>query len=322
MKGIYTNSSESSFREDNDVKRNLYLNAQFPEPARETPPPIEKSFNDWDNIFRHRQAEFQETDERVQHVEISFPTTTLISFIGDIHAGSKDTDYARVRQEIETIVNTNNSYLCLMGDVIDGFFFNGAQMEELAQVPEQTQYMRALLKYLGDNKKLLIGWGGDHDRDWQMKQGMNPYTELWRQAGAYYMHGVGYLTANVGEQTYKITGTHRTLGASIYNNAHGAMRLGRDSVGSDVVVVAHNHRKGIDVQAVTEYGGESRPVVFAAVGTYKSGDDYSRKLGFSEYDQDSGSMYGISVLFDDSSKTMRPYMDILEAHNDLIQFQS
>ena len=308
---------DGSFESADEVKRRLYLNSQFPDPALETPLPLKKDFRYWNNRFRLRQREYLETKEITQHAVISFPERTLITFIGDLHVGSGEVDYKRIEQEIELIVNTPNSYVCLMGDVIDGFFFNPAQMEEMEQVPEQVAYMQALVEYLAEHKKLLIGWGGDHDQTWQAQRGMNPYTELADRAGAYYMHGVGYMTAKVGNQEYHLTGTHRTQGHSIYNNAHGAMRLGRDAEGSDIVVIGHNHRKGIVQQSVKEYGGENRVVTYIALGAYKSTDDYSKKLGFA--DNNTESMFGVSVVLEKDSKQVKPYYDIVEAHREFIR---
>lgn len=131
------------------------------------------------------------------------------------------------------------------------------------------------------------------------------------------MHGIGYLTAKVGEQEYNITGTHRTLGSSIYNNAHGAMRLGKSAEGSDVVVIAHNHRKGIVQQPIKEYGGKERVVTYVALGAYKSNDGYSKKLGFP--DNAPESMYGVALRFDKDQKHVQAYYSIIDAHREFIK---
>jgi hypothetical protein len=129
----------------------------------ETPLPVVKPFNEWSERFEKRAKEFKETEVRKNHVVIRFPQETLVNIIGDTHIGSPDTNYRRIYEEITSVVETTNSYLILLGDVVDGFFFNPAQMEQIEQPPEQFEYMKSMLRYLGENKKLLVGFGGDHD---------------------------------------------------------------------------------------------------------------------------------------------------------------
>lgn len=315
MKGLLY--PDGSFKSEGELRKQAERDSAKV-PVFETPLPVERDFSYWSAHFKERQEQYNEAVERRDHVEISFPDRSLISFIGDTHIGSPDTDYARLEAEIEAIVNTPNSYVCLVGDVVDGFFFNGAQMEEMEQNPEQVRYMKALVRHLGEYNKLLIGWGGDHDLDWFMKMGINPYSELAKEGKAHYMHGVGYLTANVGEQQYRITGAHRLPGSSMYNNNHPqnrAVRFG-GAVGSDIVVSGHNHRKGISTQAVQEFGGVARETAMIAIGPYKSTDGYARKLGFAP--QQATELYGCAVVLEKDEKGFRTFYDILQAHRDFV----
>lgn len=315
-KGLFYPNGE--FKGAKEIKRKAVLEGKYPEPVFDTPLSVQREFPFWSARFKDRQEQMKETNERRDHVEITFHDRTLLSFIGDTHIGSPETDYTRLEQEIEAIVNTPNSYVCLLGDIVNGFFFNGAQMEEMEQIPEQIHYMRSLIRYLGESKKLLVGWGGDHDMDWFMKMGINPYSELAREGGGHYMHGIGYLTANVGEQAYKITGAHRLPGHSMYNHNHPqnrAVRFG-GAVGSDIVVSGHNHQKGISTQAVQEFGGQARETIMIAIGPYKASDGYSRKLGYA--DQQLQQMYGCSVVLEKDTKLIRPYYDIIQAHRDFV----
>lgn len=302
---------DGSFKEDSEIKRDLYLQGHYPEPIKETPLPQDRNFSYWSSRFRERQQDFIETQERIDHVEIQFHETTCLNFIGDIHAGSPNTDYERLEQEIEVITNTPNSYVVLLGDAIDGYFWNPGQFEQIEQVPEQIEYYRALLQHLGSHNKLLVGWGGDHD-GWADKMGNSANARFARDTGAYYMHGVGYITAKVGEQVYNITGTHRPQGSSIYNNAHGAMRLGRDAQGSDIIVTAHQHSKAVTQQPVKEFRGRGRLVTYLALGAYKSTDKWTQKMGFANNPPES--MYGASVIIEKGSKIVRPFYDIIEAN--------
>lgn len=154
---------DGSYKNRDTIIREAMTKGELP--VLKTPTLKRLTFTDyWSPRFIKRQEEVLEAREQLtNNVEIQFPSERIcINFMGDLHTGG-ECDYSRVSQEIQTIVSTPNSYLMLMGDVIDGFFFNYAQMEQIEQVPEQIQYTKSLLKYLGENKKLLVGWGGDHD---------------------------------------------------------------------------------------------------------------------------------------------------------------
>lgn len=254
-------------------------------PILKTPTLKRLTFTDyWSPRFVKRQEEVLEAREQItNNVEIQFPQERIcINFMGDLHTGG-EVDYRRINTEVETIVNTPNSYLMLMGDVIDGFFFNYAQMEQIEQVPEQIQYTKSLLKYLGENKKLLVGWAGDHDK-WTDKMGNSMYADFFENTGAYFMYGVGYVTLQVGKIDYKLTGAHKLPGSSIYNQNHPqdrAVRFG-GAWGSDIVVSAHNHKKGYSEKILKGFGGEAIKVHELALGPYKCQDEYSKKNGWSK----------------------------------------
>ena len=287
-------------------------------PILKTPTLKRLTFTDyWSPRFVKRQEEVLEAREQVTNkVDIQFsPEPTCINFIGDLHTGG-EANYERISEELQTIVNTPNSYVMLMGDVIDGFFFNYAQMEQIEQVPEQIQYTKSLLKYLGDNKKLLVGWAGDHDK-WADKMGNSMYADFFENTGAYFMYGVGYVTLQVGSVEYKLTGAHKLPGSSIYNNNHPqdrALRFG-GAWGSDIIVSAHNHKKGHSEKTVVGFGGEAIHVHELALGPYKTQDEYSKKNGWAK--QVSTELFGSAVILDADTKHIRYYDDILRANKEL-----
>ena len=289
-------------------------------PVLKTPTLKRLTFTDyWSPRFVRRQEEVLEArEQQTNSVEIEFPAERIcINFMADLHAGG-EADYGRISKEVETIVNTPNSYVILLGDVIDGFFFNYAQMEQIEQVPEQIQYTKSLLKYLGENKKLLVGWAGDHDK-WMDKMGNSMYADFFENTGAYYMYGLGYVTLQVGKTEYKLTGAHKLPGSSIYNNNHPQDRAARfgGAWGSDIIVSAHNHKKGHSEKTFTGFGGEAIHVHQIALGPYKCQDEYSKKNGWSK--QVPEEMYGSAVILEPDSKYVRYYDDILLANKELCE---
>lgn len=317
ISGLYYGPQENSFVSGKEVSRRLALSGELP--RVETEIPIHKDWKYWDSRFRDRKDEYRESIQEPEnnHIVVDFPNRTTLNFIGDLHVGSPYVNYDRIAQEAETIVNTPDSYVVAMGDWVDGFFFNPAQMQQMEQPPQQRQYMISLLEYFSSNNRLILSLSGDHDM-WASKMGIDPYEEFSNRFNAHFMQGVGYMTANVGEAQYKISMAHRHGGFSIYNNAHSAMRLMReDAQGADILVTAHTHRKGYVRQAVKDFGGESRKVDFIVVGPYKSTDDYARKLGFSQ--QTPNEMFGSAVILEKDTKKVTYFDDILDASNDMVR---
>lgn len=275
--------------------------------------PLTRGFEYWGKRFEERQAQYQEADIRRDKVEIQFNEEPIINFMGDLHIGSPSTDYKRINAEIEIICNTPNSYLMVMGDTVDGFFFNPAQFEQMEQVPEQYKYINSIFEKVGKEKKLLIGWGGDHCKTWGSKSGLDPYDEFSKKFGAFYMHGVGYVTLKVGETVYNLVGAHRLPGSSIYNNTHPERRLSNDIQGADIYLGCHTHKKGYQEQEVKQFGGDSKLVSFISLGPYKSTDDYSRKLGFAS--QTDNGMYGCCIKLYKDHRQVKYYNSILEGNS-------
>ena len=309
-KGLYYNP-KGDFKSNQQIKRKFALDGELP--ILETPFPDRKNWNYWSKRFIARQEQYIESSQLIekQHVEISFKGDTVINFMGDQHIGGAAVNYNRIEQEVETIINTPSSFVIMVGDTIDGFFFNPAQMEQVEQTPEQWKYVKSLLEYLSENDKLLIGFGGDHD-GWPKKMGIDPYATFAEDLGAYYMQGVGHLTAKVNGQEYKMTGAHRLPGFSMYNNVHPQMRASKEIQGADVYYSAHTHIKGYSFQAIKEFGGTARKVNFISLGPYKSSDEYSRKKGWAV--QSPQEMFGSAIILRSDNAQIDYYDDILEAN--------
>jgi len=302
--GLYM--PDGSFESAKEIRRKA-----ADSPIMETEKKCPRDFSYWSDRFIHRQQEYRETsDIETDHVTIRFKGDTIINFMGDTHPGSPYTHYDRIEKEIKAIVETPNSYMILCGDLVDGFFFNPAQMEQIEQPPEQFAYMQAMIKHLANNRKLLIAFGGDHC-GWAKKMGLDPYSVM-NNIGAYYMQGVGHLTALVDDQEYKITGAHRLPGFSIRDTTWASKRASQEVQGADIYFNAHTHSKGHSEQTVNEFGGVARKVHHISLGPYKPTDEFARKLGFPQ--QDAESMYGCSILLKADSKEAIYYGDILKAN--------
>ena len=318
--GLYRGVSTDSFISTAELRKEYAIEGKSADPEFVTPLPAEKTFKGYYSPkFKKRAEEFKDSFElQTNHVEIKLPDDfNCINFIPDCHVGSGFTDYDRIEKELDVILGTPNSYVIFLGDIIDGFFFNGAQMEEAEQTPEQIQYMNAMFKHVADNKRLLAAVGGDHDL-WSKKMGVNPYADFAEKYHAHYLHGMCYVTLKVGEESYNITMAHRLPGSSIYNNTHPQMRSANrhgGAFGSDIIVSAHNHKKGYSRDTVKGFGNERQDSHYLALGAYKSQDDYSRKNGWVE--QDPQEMYGASVILNPHQHEVIYQNSIIDAGSEM-----
>lgn len=318
MEGLYTGATETSFKTTEEIRRDSYLSSEYRQPDFLTPFAEPKTFQEHSAGFKHRQAE--RGDRYNQVAEVQLFDTSLITFQSDLHVGGEETDYARIEAEAEAIVNTPNSYVVLVGDLIDNFSFLPPAHETIDSVPQQVEYAKSLIKYYADNKKLLGVWKGNHE-EWTTRQGIDLYSYLLDGIQTYYFFGMGYMKIKALEEEYRLTGNHQFQGHSMHNNTHGqnrAVRFG-GAWGSDIVVSGHWHEKGISQQPVYDYGGESFLSTLIALGTYKKNDGYTRNKGFSN--RDPNSMYGATVRLDKDSHTVLPYYDTLKAHDDFVVSQ-
>lgn len=298
MQGIYRNATESSFVTDEQIKAESYQQERinrYVQPELITQLPQPKGFDYWSARLQDRQRVYFETENDPNNIEIQFHDTTLIAFMSDLHVGSAKTDYARIEAECRAIVETPNCFVWMMGDVMDNFFWLPATEDDIEGITDQYKYVQAMFKYLGDNKKLLIGTSGNHDM-WIKRSGLNPYVHFAEQTGAYYTAGTTYLTAKVVAQEYKICGNHQFLGRSYLNPTHSQGRAWRSegATGSDIVVSGHYHTKGISKQTYTHFGGKSQEVHLIALGCYKPEDSWTKEKGFAV--RDSNSMYGACAV--------------------------
>lgn len=307
-RGLYY--PDNSFKTRQEIRRDLALKGEIP--IFETPLPVERNLEYWSSRFSRRQKEWLETSPiKENHVTISFKDDILLNLIGDIHLGNPWTDHERLNQEIEVIRNTPNSFLLFGGDLVDGFFFNPAQYEQVEQADEQYSYVRTLVKTLGKERKLLVAFSGDHDA-WPRKMGIDPWAEFSKEAGIYYMQGVGHITLKIGDVEYYITAAHQLPGSSIYTNAHPGVRASKEIQGADIYVNFHTHRKGLVAQPVKMFGDKSRWIHAISAGPYKSTDEYLRKRGYGR--QVTDELYGSAIILPTDKKKPQYFEDILEAN--------
>lgn len=275
-----------------------------------TPLPQQPDHRGWTDRFKSYGQEWQETHSP-NVLDFTSQAPIILNLIADWHIGHPTTHVDRITQEVETIARKRNSFVFLLGDMIDNMGWNPGQYEQ-KQTPDQILFFRSLLDYLSDKNKLLLYVQGDHD-GWLMRSGYDPKQEAI-QRGVHGTIGATEVNLKVGEYEKRIGVAHQLPGNSIYNRNHPQRRaLNVDGAfhGADVVASGHNHQKANQRTYVNEWG-ISRPVELIALGAYKPSDSWLSKKGYKEQRPDE--MYGTSIKIDSRRGEIVVFDDIIKAN--------
>ena len=315
MSGIYVGASESSFRTDEQIVREANIRNTTPTFLDYNPELPDWHY--WNQRFSRRAAEHRETEEHLQNsVEIQLPDRpAILNLISDIHVGGPHTDYQRIEDEINAIVSRSDSYVMLLGDEADAYFWAETAINDtVEQIPEQYFWYRELIRYLSDNNRLLALWEGNHTA-WTRRVGRSFQAMISEVTPAPAFSGVAYVKLNVGNTQYKIAGSHQFPGGSQFNNTHPEERFMRfgAGAGADIICGGHTHKKQIAQKPFHMYEDETIVVTQVSTGAYKSHDSYGNVRGFNRHTPNS--MFGVSLVLNNEQKQVLPYYDILEANS-------
>lgn len=318
-RGIYTNPDESSFKSDREVKRELALEGRLPEIQFNTPLKVPLSIDYYLQRASERSKSMKEQNPKSENfIEMSLPETSLVSVWGDLHMGAVETDNERIQQELNTILNTPNSYLIFLGDLVEGIFWGGASGSEQSQtLDEQRMFLNSL--FTAVRGKVLFAIGGEHDQKWASKVSGSPYLNFTERTKAPYIRGVAEVEINIGEQKYKLVAQHQARGSSMYNKNHPTFREARFELqDADIYLSAHTHKKQISQETIRKFG-RSDIVTHISTGTYKKADNYGDMMGYPH--QLAKEMYGASIILHKDKKLVEVNYDILEMHKLFEKFE-
>ena len=311
-RGLYTNPENASFKSDKKIKRELALKGDLEGLTYGSEIKVPRDANYYLDRAKMKGDLMKEMSPRAdREVKIHFPRTSTLNISGDWHYGHQNTKVERLKQEIEVIKNTPDSYYVLTGDLLHGIYWGGAgTSEQSATLDEQRLFLAAVFSEL--KGKILLGISGEHDSKWAAKSGSDPYFDFTERTGAPYIRGIAEVEMTVGEQKYKMVNQHRARGHSMYNKNHPTYRQSRfDLQGADIYTSNHNHKKQVSEEAVRVFGG-ARMVYHAASGAYLSGDEYGDRSGFPKLKPEE--MYGCSIRVHADRDLVEVEYDILEAH--------
>lgn len=160
--GIFTSSTDASFKSDQSIKRDLALDGQLP-PVYSKPLVQPPTVSELMQVAEERKKTMREMLGLSENqIGITLHDTSVIHVMGDLHFGNPNTDNIRIAQELEAVKQTPNHYIMLIGDLVDGIWWGGASGSEQAlTLSEQYAFLHGLFKEM--RGKILVGMSGEHD---------------------------------------------------------------------------------------------------------------------------------------------------------------
>jgi hypothetical protein len=210
------------------------------------------SYNNWretnsyiSDIQKFKEASTAYQSQAMVTVTGSDPIAVLC--LSDLHIGALGVDHGLLEAITDTILQTPDLYVVLLGDICEMAIRLRGVSEVLGQIltpGEQTQYVKSWLEEIAP--RVLCATWGNHDAIRQEElTGYSDLAELFAGKVIYH-NGMGHLDLNVGEQTYKLAVTHKYRGHSLYNPAQGAVRyLMSDAPEREVALCGDSHRPGV-----------------------------------------------------------------------------
>ena len=120
--GLFKSGDENSFESAEEVRRRKALENQLP--VRHDRPKGIPSLDRRLEALEQRAEQQRELSPRSENqVRVRLKDTSTINVLSDLHLGHPDTNVRRIRQELEVIRNTPNSYVLFDGDLVDGIFW-------------------------------------------------------------------------------------------------------------------------------------------------------------------------------------------------------
>jgi hypothetical protein len=152
---------------------------------------------------------------------------TLLPF-SDQHIGSRGVTYKEFRRMTEEIIETQDLYVALLGDMTEFAIKLRSVAEVCAQIfgpDKQIQFMEDWFKEI-QPKVCFASWE-NHETERSEKQAGFSFVKYLIGKSAIYFDGIGHADVHIGKQVYKIAATHKFRGYSYMNPCHAGQRYMR-----------------------------------------------------------------------------------------------
>jgi hypothetical protein len=239
--------------------------------------------------------EVYEFMDRVDPVIVDYDRTfdtdfpIAIMFTSCFHFYGRYSFDKQSRKALQYLTELPRVYMMQLGDEVDGFlprFYHTQTVNEQVfsarlQVELFKQESKAAMFARGeDDPTVLAAFKGQHGGSWfEKSDGDNPLKKWYLDNHVPYFDGLGYITLYVGDQTYRIAGSHQLPGTSMYNPTHPHYRaFWQKFPSADIIFMGDKHQTCYQERQVYEYearlGLRKSPYVhLIQTGTAKSGLD-------------------------------------------------
>lgn len=223
----------------------------------------------------------EEGDYRVKIDRPDIPWTIGLVF-SDAHIGTYQTDHKLIRDLIDKIMTTPNSYLIDDGDTFNNGIWGGLQFEDVIPPYLQAFTVKDMARELGDKFAACVI--GNHP-EWMFgSAGIEPEYMFAENLKAPIFPGMGLLRLQAGDQEYEIAMAHDYWGKSKLNIHNCCVRLRENEYpDAEVFIVGHEHVWGHMKEMVND-----KEVLYIRPGTAKTYDRYARIYGIAKRGQQMG----------------------------------
>lgn len=230
----------------------------------------------------------------LDHPEIPFAVGFVFS---DAHIGSYSTDHDLIRDFLETVLATPNSFLVDVGDVFDNGTWGSLAYENILPPYMQTFTVEDIIRELGDKYAACVV--GNHP-EWMFSQaGIKPETTFAQLMKGPVFPGMGLLHLTAGKQNYDWALGHTYWGRSKKNIFNVCVNLRQNEYpDADIFTVGHEHIWGYMKEKVD---GKER--LYLRPGTAKINDRYARMHGIAKRGQE----MGLAVVLGTEEKSFEAY---------------
>lgn len=314
MRGLYTSSSEASFKSLEEIERERI--------SRIYPDKKERSL-DFERVTNYIQegqsimSDFEIGQREASYVpQVEYPDLPLVMLCAsDLHYGSMGVNYPLLMKHLSIIEELPNFCLATNGDEVDAFnaIFHPTGMTENPLPPQvQSRAIAEKLKRLDDKGKIAVISQGNHNRG-GFAGGQEWYDSFLGQFKCPVFTQGGIINIYHGEQRYRGIINHTYWGKSKLNPCNSPKRLIEYEGGGDVDFgwVGHVHQSSIE-----HFERAGREMVALVSGTYKENDKWAAQNGIGGR----GQTGGIALMMYPHEKRMQGFKRIETAVDYMSRF--
>lgn len=242
-------------------------------------------------------------DEAVVEIPHNGRPIAIMAF-SDQHLGAWSTDYEKLVQLTDEILNTPDLYVALLGDY--GHYAiklrNVLEVSDNLLPPEQqTDFLESWFNDIW--KKVILATWENHGVERQEKQAGESSTKRLLSRKITYFNGIGHADIKVGDQVYRGAFSHNFRGRSIENPCHSQMRyMRREGTDRDFAMSGDTHVPGL-----SKYTDGARVRVAINSGSIQTGSGYAKRY----FSLTTHPVYPVITL-DPNTNSMTPFWSIKE----------